>query len=240
MPPGAKAPPPQQSNLHEMWRKRSSKPKDASTEENAAQDIDLAGRTDEPGPSTTGSRAKRRRIIDSDDEGEPLPSAMPTDEPIEEEEEFLISDAEEGSAAITNAQLAMSKTVDVDVDGGWKVGESIPYAALTHVFGMIEATSKRLEITALLTSFLLLVIKRSKEGDTDSLRQAVYLCINRLCPDYKGLELGIGESLLQKAIAESTGRKLEAIKADLKEVGDLGLVAIRSWVHSNEWGFLTL
>ena len=111
---------------------------------------------------------------------------------------------------------------------------------------MIEATSKRLEITALLTSFLLLVIKRSKEGDWDSLRQAVYLCINRvrilytclnpcsscinvriqLCPDYKGLELGIGESLLQKAIAQSTGRKLETIKADLKEVGDLGLVAV--------------
>jgi hypothetical protein len=48
---------------------------------------------------------------------------MPTDEPIEEEEEFQISDTEEGSTAITNAQLAMSKTVDVDVDGGWKVGE---------------------------------------------------------------------------------------------------------------------
>ncbi len=28
-----------------------------------------------------------------------------------------------------------------------------------------------------------------------------------------------------KAIAESTGRKMDAIKADLKEVGDLGLVA---------------
>jgi hypothetical protein len=48
---------------------------------------------------------------------------MPTDEPIEEAEDFLISDTEEGSAAVTNAQLAMSKTVDVDVDGGWKVGE---------------------------------------------------------------------------------------------------------------------
>ena len=28
-----------------------------------------------------------------------------------------------------------------------------------------------------------------------------------------------------KAIAESTGRKMDAIKADLKDVGDLGLVA---------------
>lgn len=59
----------------------------------------------------------------------------------------------------------------------------IPYAALTHVFSLIEATTKRLEITSLLTSFLLLVIKRSssKEGaGADSLRQAVYLCINRV------------------------------------------------------------
>lgn len=39
------------------------------------------------------------------------------------------------------------------------------------------------------------------------------------------MELGIGESLLMKAIAESTGRKMDAIKADLKDVGDLGLVA---------------
>lgn len=42
--------------------------------------------------------------------------------------------------------------------------------------------------------------------------------------------MGIGESLLQKAIASSTGRKIEAIKADLKEVGDLGLVAVVSIV----------
>ena len=48
---------------------------------------------------------------------------MPVDEPVDEEEDFLVSDTEEGSAAITNAQLALSKTVDVDVDGGWKVGE---------------------------------------------------------------------------------------------------------------------
>ena len=50
---------------------------------------------------------------------------MPADaeEPVDEEEDFLVSDTEEGNAAITNAQLALSKTVDVDVDGGWEVGE---------------------------------------------------------------------------------------------------------------------
>jgi len=40
------------------------------------------------------------------------------------------------------------------------------------------------------------------------------------------VELGIGESLLIKAIGESTGRSLALVKADLKKEGDLGLVAM--------------
>lgn len=48
----------------------------------------------------------------------------------------------------------------------------------------------------------------------------------QLSPDYEGIELGIGESLLIKAIGESTGRSLAVIKADLKKEGDLGLVAM--------------
>ena len=45
---------------------------------------------------------------------------------------------------------------------------------------LIEATTKRLEKTSLLTAFFLLVIQRSAPGDTQSLLQAVYLCINRV------------------------------------------------------------
>ena len=56
----------------------------------------------------------------------------------------------------------------------------VPYAALAKVFSLIEATTKRIEKTSLLTSFLLLVIQRRAEGDTKSLLQAVYLCINRV------------------------------------------------------------
>lgn len=50
----------------------------------------------------------------------------------------------------------------------------------------------------------------------------------QLCPDYVGIELGIGESLLIKAISESTGRSLAVVKADLKQEGDLGTVAQNS------------
>jgi DNA ligase-1 len=52
--------------------------------------------------------------------------------------------------------------------------------------------------------------------------------INKLAADYAGIELGIGESLIMKAIGESTGRTLGVIKQDQKEIGDLGLVAVKS------------
>ncbi|KAH8997281.1 DNA ligase I [Lactarius akahatsu] len=136
-------------------------------------------------------------------------------------------DVEERKAASKSAEVALDRRDEMDVPG-WKVGDPVPYAALAKAFALIEATTKRIEKTSLLTSLMLLVIQRSEAGDTDSLLRTVYLCINRLCPDYTGIELGIGESLLVKAIGESTGRSLQLIKADLKKEGDLGLVAMNS------------
>jgi DNA ligase-1 len=109
---------------------------------------------------------------------------------------------------------------------------SAPYALLAHAFSLIESTTKRIEKTCYLTSLLHTIISRSRAGregadaDAQTLLQAVYLCINRLSPDYEGIELGIGESLLIKAISESTGRKPQSVKDDLKKEGDLGLVAM--------------
>ncbi|KAF8974049.1 DNA ligase I [Flammula alnicola] len=151
------------------------------------------------------------------------------EEQDELEEEEVEEELESDKVTTTkSAQFALSFRQDVDIEGGWKVGEPVPYAALAKTFSLIEATTKRLEKTAILTSFLLLVIQRSAKNDPKSLLQSIYLCINRLSPDYVGIELGIGESLLIKAIGESTGRSLSLIKADLKKEGDLGLVAMNS------------
>ncbi|KAI0128386.1 DNA ligase [Xylariales sp. AK1849] len=106
----------------------------------------------------------------------------------------------------------------------WKEGAPVPYAALCKTFSLIEMTSKRLEITEHCSLFLRQVLRLTP----DDFLPVVLLMINKLAPDYAGIELGIGESLIMKAIGETTGRSLQVIKQDQKEIGDLGLVAVKS------------
>ncbi|GES66415.1 DNA ligase [Aspergillus terreus] len=106
----------------------------------------------------------------------------------------------------------------------WKPGEPVPYAALCTTFSLIEMTTKRLVILAHCSLFLRQVLRLTPED----LLPTVQLMINKLAADYAGIELGIGESLIMKAIGESTGRSLAVIKADQHEIGDLGLVAAKS------------
>lgn len=156
---------------------------------------------------------------DSDSASEHIPNDLDDDH----EEEQAIQEEEQKGAKKLAAIFQMPSQVN-EGKVTWKEGEAVPYAALATTFADIQATTKRLEITEILTQFLVRVIKRSP----DNLLQVVYLCINRLCPDYEGLELGIGESLLIKAIAQSTGREVARIKKDLEAQGDLGLVALHS------------
>ncbi|KZO91954.1 ATP-dependent DNA ligase [Calocera viscosa TUFC12733] len=140
----------------------------------------------------------------------------------EEGEDELDDEADENAAGIA-AELADTDAF-VAKQKPWPAGHPVPYASLVSTFTLIETTSKRNEITTHLTAFFLMVIRLSPQ----ELLKTVYMCINRLCPDYVGLELGIGESILEKAIAESTGRSLAKIKTDLRKEGDLGLVAMMS------------
>ncbi|KAK7749250.1 ATP-dependent DNA ligase Cdc17 [Diatrype stigma] len=116
------------------------------------------------------------------------------------------------------------KTKAKDPYPDWKAGTPVPYAALCTTFSLIELTTKRLEITEHCALFLRQVLRLTPEDFLPT----VLLMINKLAPDYAGIELGIGESLIMKAIGETTGRSLAVIKADQKEIGDLGLVAVKS------------
>lgn len=107
-----------------------------------------------------------------------------------------------------------------------KLSAKIPYSKITEIFDAIESESSRLKITAIVSQFFLELLKQSP---VDKLVKVVYLFINRLGPDYEpDLELGLGETLLTKAISECYGRPMAQIKKDYHEVGDLGLVAQKS------------
>ena len=60
----------------------------------------------------------------------------------------------------------------------------------------------RLKMIEILSNFFRSVIVLTP----DDLLCCVYLCLNKVGPAYEGLELGIGETLLMKAIAQTTGQ----------------------------------
>ncbi|KAF6206390.1 hypothetical protein GE061_017623 [Apolygus lucorum] len=109
-------------------------------------------------------------------------------------------------------------------DACWKKDEKVPYHALAVTLSKIEEISKRLKIIEILSNYFRSVIVLSPSD----LLPSVYLCLNQLAPAYEGLELGIAEGILMKAIAQTTGRSVAQIKNDAKELGDLGLVAEQS------------
>ncbi|XP_020663017.3 DNA ligase 1 isoform X1 [Pogona vitticeps] len=106
-------------------------------------------------------------------------------------------------------------------DACWGPGEKVPYLAVARTFERIEEESARLKIIETLSNLFRSVVALSPED----LLSCVYLCLNRLGPAYEGLELGIGKTILMKALAQATGRQLDQIKAEAAEKGDLGLVA---------------
>ncbi|GME80760.1 unnamed protein product [Ambrosiozyma monospora] len=107
--------------------------------------------------------------------------------------------------------------------------KQIPYTKLVEVFNELEAESGRLKNLASASRFFLEVLKSykdDKEQAATNLIQVTYLMVNRLGPDYEpDLELGLGETLLLKALATSTGRSLGDIRKDFHKQGDIGVVA---------------
>ncbi|KAB8289787.1 hypothetical protein EYC80_010420 [Monilinia laxa] len=180
---------------------------------------------------------KKNKVIDDEDmEIEEVPPMKPTkrrtsnasksisESDIEEDLESSGDEKPEVAAKAREKIQTTLKSKNKDPYPDWKPGEPVPYAALCTTFSLVEMTSKRLVIAAHCSLFLRQVLRLTP----DDLLPTVLLMINKLAADYAGIELGIGESLIMKAIGESTGRNLSVIKNDQKEIGDLGLVAVKS------------
>lgn len=92
------------------------------------------------------------------------------------------------------------------------------FAELTDLFERISATTKRLEIRALLAQHL-------KGVSEEDMAPMVYLLQGQLRPEYEGVELGVADSLARKALAAATGLPEEKIRTEASLSGDLGTTA---------------
>lgn len=199
--------------------KSPTKSKKAIAKAQAAESKDSAEELVAPVKATSSKQKKKEKT--------PGPVPDEQDESNKkEEDEALTSDEEpevkEKARKKVQSTLSSAKTKDPYPD--WKPGEPVPYAALCTTFSKIEMTTKRLEILAHCSLFLRQVLRLTPSD----MLPTVMLMVNKLAADYAGIELGIGESLIMKAVSGSTGRSLQQIKADQMEIGDLGLVAAMS------------
>jgi DNA ligase 1 len=176
----------------------------------------------EPAPKTLKKKATEHPVAKKAEPEPPSESASEMEEELEDEEDE--EEKPEVAAKVRQTVQAVLKSAMKDPYPDWKPGEPVPYAALCKTFSLVELTTKRLVIMEHCSLFLHQVMRLTPED----LLPTVLLMINKLAPDYAGIELGIGESLIMKAIGESTGRSLAVIKQDQKEIGDLGLVAVKS------------
>jgi DNA ligase-1 len=92
------------------------------------------------------------------------------------------------------------------------------YSRIVETYIKIEATTKRLEITRLLVE----LIDATPHSIID---KVVYLTQGRLYPDFLGIELGVAEKLLFRALARVTGQAEAEVTTLYKKLGDLGTVA---------------
>lgn len=90
------------------------------------------------------------------------------------------------------------------------------YKTLVEVYEKLEATSKRLEKTHILSEFL---------RDADHLDEVMLLVQGRIFPAWDEREIGMAARLLLKAIATASGASQDKIETEWKKLGDLGEVA---------------
>ena len=98
------------------------------------------------------------------------------------------------------------------------------YQELAAQFARLEGTSKRLELTGILVE-LFDAIQASE------FEPVAYLLQGKVAPDWEGIELGLAEKMILRAIADESGRA--DITALYHDTGDLGLAAGQALTRSS-------
>ncbi|KAF0852866.1 mitochondrial ATP-dependent DNA ligase [Andalucia godoyi] len=103
----------------------------------------------------------------------------------------------------------------------WVAGQPVPFAHLSLAFKAISDESGRLKST----DYLAACFREIRLKTPDDLLPAVYLSTGTIAPPYAGVELGIGNAAMQKAIGEAYGKSVPQLKTLFEQIGDWGDVA---------------
>jgi DNA ligase-1 len=91
----------------------------------------------------------------------------------------------------------------------------LDFRPLVETFEQMEQTSSRIALTEYLVTLL-------KKTPPDIIDKVTYLIQGKLYPDYEGIEMGIAEKMVIRAIAGSSGRDVLEIERIYQKTGDLG------------------
>ena len=89
---------------------------------------------------------------------------------------------------------------------------------LAEIFERLEATSKRLEMFEILAELF-------RETGSDEIAPVIYLSQGQLLPAFHGLEMGMSDKLLARALAGATRQSPTDVLQHFKNSGDLGTTA---------------
>ena len=94
------------------------------------------------------------------------------------------------------------------------------FRRVAEAFQKLERTTERLEMISILSSLF-------SEADSNNIHMLIYLLQGRVAAPYVGIEIGLGEKLVEEAISKAFGEDKDVVESLYKELGDLGLVAER-------------
>ncbi|KAK4286411.1 hypothetical protein QN277_002970 [Acacia crassicarpa] len=210
---------------------QSSSPKKRKTQDsNSTQNPKLLKSTESTGQSSEPCNdTKCTDIKDSEKAEEPAKEDLSnggltaSDTALAAKRTRVVGSHEKITELKKKVSLLKKKPADFDPSSisCWDKGEPVPFLFLCLAFDMISDESGRIVMTDIVCNMLRTVMNTTPED----LVAVVYLSSNKIAPAHEGLELGIGDASIIKALAEACGRTEAQIKNQYKEKGDLGLVA---------------
>ncbi|KAG2150519.1 ATP-dependent DNA ligase [Suillus clintonianus] len=128
-------------------------------------------------------------------------------------------------AALPNYQPLGVDLFVYDVqENPWLANEPAPYSFLVHALVTLSGTRSRIIILNTLTNTLRTLLNWHRP----SLLPSLYLLSNCLSPPYSPVELGIGSSIISKAIQHISGLSSAALRRLYNSSGDPGDVAFEA------------